>query len=116
MCNTDKQETRQSRESEEAVVYYGTIALGNQVIRDGRTRDKLSNELGGILCFEMEAVGLMNNFPCLVIRGICDYADSHKNKTWQPYAAGTAAAYAKEVLSVISPTDIAKTRTTEEIV
>ena len=43
----------------------------------------------------------MNIFPCLMIRGICDYADSHKNKKWQPYAAGAAAAYAKEVLSVI---------------
>ena len=116
LCNTDKQEARQSRESEEAVVHYGTITSGNQVMRDGRTRDKLSNELGGILCFEMEAAGLMNSFPCLVIRGICDYADSHKNKTWQPYAAGTAAAYAKEVLSVIPPTGIAKTRTAEETV
>ena len=43
----------------------------------------------------------MDSFPCLVIRGICDYADSHKNKIWQPYAAATAAAYAKELLLVI---------------
>jgi nucleoside phosphorylase len=44
----------------------------------------------------------MDSFPCLVIRGICDYADSHKNKVWQPYAAATAACYAKELLHVIS--------------
>jgi len=111
-CNTDKQEARQPREREGVRVHYGTIASGNQVMRDGRTRDRLSSELGGVLCFEMEAAGLMNNFPCLVIRGICDYADSHKNKKWQPYAAGTAAAYAKELLSVIPP--IAKTRIAEE--
>ena len=43
----------------------------------------------------------MDLFPCLVIRGISDYADSHKNKIWQPYAAATAAAYAKELLLVI---------------
>jgi nucleoside phosphorylase len=43
----------------------------------------------------------MDSFPCLVIRGICDYADSHKNKRWQPYAAATAAAYAKELLGVV---------------
>ncbi|KAA8572307.1 hypothetical protein EYC84_002933 [Monilinia fructicola] len=49
----------------------------------------------------MEAAGLMDTFPCVVIRGICDYADSHKNKIWQPYAAATAAAYAKELLRVI---------------
>jgi len=47
------------------------------------------------------STGLMDTFPCLVIRGICDYADSHKSKRWQPYAAATAAAYAKELLSVI---------------
>jgi nucleoside phosphorylase len=49
----------------------------------------------------MEAAGLMNDFPCLVIRGICDYADSHKNKEWQGYAAAVAAAYAKELLLVV---------------
>jgi hypothetical protein len=48
----------------------------------------------------------MNSFPCLVVRGICDYADSHKNKKWQAYAAGTAAAYAKELLSVIPAADV----------
>ncbi|KAF2001475.1 purine and uridine phosphorylase [Amniculicola lignicola CBS 123094] len=101
-CSTDRQEARQPRDSEEeVVVHYGTIASGNQVMRDGCTRDRLSSELGGILCFEMEAAGLMHNFPCLVIRGICDYADSHKNKAWQAYAAGSAAACAKEMLSVI---------------
>jgi nucleoside phosphorylase len=46
----------------------------------------------------MEAAGLMDVFPCLVIRGICDYTDSHKNKDWQEYAAATAAAYAREVI------------------
>ena len=91
-----------------------SIASGNQVIKDAAVRDRLSAELGGVLCFEMEAAGLMNSFPCLVVRGICDYADSHKNKRWQPYAAGTAAAYAKEVLSVIPPAEVAKSRTAEE--
>ncbi|KAI9775383.1 MAG: hypothetical protein M1839_001238 [Geoglossum umbratile] len=79
-------------------------------MKDGTTRDTLSSELGGVLCFEMEAAGLMNNFPCLVIRGICDYADSHKNKKWQPHAAATAAACAKELLSVIPSAEVAKTR------
>ena len=69
-----------------------------------------------MLCFEMEAAGLMNSFPCLVVRGICDYADSHKNKTWQAYAAGSAAACAKEVLLVIPPAEIAKTRTVNETI
>jgi hypothetical protein len=49
----------------------------------------------------MEAAGLMNDFPCLVIRGICDYADSHKTKEWQGYAAAVAAAYTRELLLVV---------------
>jgi hypothetical protein len=57
----------------------------------------------------MEAAGLMDNFPCLVIRGICDYSDTHKKKNWQPYAAATAAAYAKELLGVIAPVQVDKT-------
>jgi nucleoside phosphorylase len=95
-CSIDRKEVRLPRESEEeVVVHHGTIASGNWVIKSAVERDRISAELGGVLCFEMEAAGLMNNFPCLVIRSICDYADSHKNKKWQAYAAGTAAAYGK---------------------
>ncbi|KAL5043115.1 nucleoside phosphorylase domain-containing protein [Aspergillus fruticulosus] len=54
----------------------------------------------GIICFEMEAAGIMDKFPCLVIRGICDYADSHKNDDWHGYAAATAAAYAKDFVAM----------------
>ncbi|EOA82654.1 uncharacterized protein SETTUDRAFT_96446, partial [Exserohilum turcica Et28A] len=101
---------------EEVVVHYGTIASGNQVMRSAAERDRVSTELGGVLCFEMEAAGLMNSFPCLVVRGICDYADSHKDKRWQPYAAAMAAAYAKEVLSVIPLAQVAASRTAEEAI
>jgi nucleoside phosphorylase len=99
-CSTEHVVAREER-SEGVVVHCGTIASGNQVIKDAAVRDKLSAQLGGVLCFEMEAAGLMNSFPCLVVRGVCDYADSHKNDKWQSYAASTAAAYAKEVLSVV---------------
>ncbi|USP74433.1 hypothetical protein yc1106_01707 [Curvularia clavata] len=101
-CNQDHIVVREARH-QEVLVHYGTIASGNLVMKSAAERDTISAKLGGVLCFEMEAAGLMNSFPCLVIRGICDYADSHKNKRWQPYAAGAAAAYAKEVLSVIPP-------------
>ena len=62
-----------------------------------------------ILCVEMEAAGLMSDFPCLVIRGICDYADSHKNKQWQPYAAAVAAGYMKELLMTIPMQQVTQT-------
>jgi nucleoside phosphorylase len=61
-----------------------------------------------VLCFEMEAAGLMNDFPCLVIRGICDYSDSHKNKDWQRYAAAIAAAEGKEILRFLNPGETSK--------
>ena len=114
-CDTSYLTDREPRR-QELVVHYGTIASGNQVMRSAAERDKVSAELGGVLCFEMEAAGLMNSFPCLVIRGICDYADSHENKRWQPYAAATAAACAKEVLSVIPPAEVAKTHTVDEAI
>ena len=92
-------------------VHYGLIASGNQVIKDATFRDEINKRLGGkVLCFEMEAAGLMNDFPCIVIRGICDYADSHKNKDWQEHAAAVAAAFAKELLSVVPTQEVEQMR------
>ncbi|KAI4940877.1 hypothetical protein J4E91_011134 [Alternaria rosae] len=113
LCDVSYLVAQESRK-QNVVVHHGTIASGNQVMRSAVERDRVSAELGGVLCFEMEAAGLMNSFPCLVVRGICDYADSHKNKRWQPYAAGTAAAYAKEVLSAIPAAEVVEIRTAEE--
>jgi nucleoside phosphorylase len=84
-------------------ILYGTIASGDSVIKDAEVRDELSRASGEALCFEMEAAGLSNGFPCVVIRGICDYADSHKNDQWHPYAAAVAAACAKELLTYMDP-------------
>ncbi|KAL5330896.1 hypothetical protein ACEPPN_000421 [Leptodophora sp. 'Broadleaf-Isolate-01'] len=91
---------RKDRYNSAPSLHYGTIGSADQVMKDATLRDKWAQK-EKIMCFEMEAAGLMDSFPCLVIRGICDYADSHKNKIWQPYAAATAAAYAKELLLVI---------------
>jgi nucleoside phosphorylase len=108
-CSAEHAATREARR-QKVMVHHGTIASGNKVIKDATLRDKLSAELGGVLCFEMEAAGLMNSFPCLVIRGVSDYADTHKNYKWQKYAAGTAAAYAKELLSVIPAAEVMNAR------
>jgi nucleoside phosphorylase len=89
-----------SAELDDPVIHYGLIASADSLMRDAEIRDKLAKE-ADVLCFEMEAAGLMDHFPCLVIRGICDYCDTHKNKRWQGYAAAVAAAYAKELLDII---------------
>ncbi|RYP81096.1 hypothetical protein DL769_002152 [Monosporascus sp. CRB-8-3] len=105
--DTSRLVVRSDREPHEdnPAIHYGLIASANQVMKDAVLRDRLAKE-EEVLCFEMEAAGLVNHFPCLVIRGICDYADSHKSKEWQGYAAMTAAAYTKDLLSRIRPTRV----------
>ncbi|KFA68372.1 hypothetical protein S40285_02495 [Stachybotrys chlorohalonatus IBT 40285] len=82
-------------------IHYGHIVCADQVMKDDEIRDRLAKQFDA-LCFEMEAAGVVDSLPTLSIRGICDYADSHKNKYWQRYAAGVAAAYAKEWLGVVT--------------
>ncbi|KAK2690898.1 hypothetical protein QWA68_010368 [Fusarium oxysporum] len=98
-CDISRRIDREERETTEPMIHYGVIASGNTLIKDATFRDNLAESLGHqCLCVEMEAAGLVDRFPCLVVRGICDYADSHKNDQWQRYAASTAAAFAVELL------------------
>ncbi|KAF9775826.1 hypothetical protein IL306_006041 [Fusarium sp. DS 682] len=103
-----------SETDDDPEIHYGVIASANQLMKDARIRDKLSSERG-VVCFEMVAAGLINNFPCVVIRGICDYADTHKNNEWHGYAAMTAAAYAKELLGQVSVNRIEEERRIGEV-
>ncbi|VUC26885.1 unnamed protein product [Clonostachys rosea] len=98
---------RAERDEDDDIVtiHYGAIASGNQLMKDALLRDEWAKQ-EDILCFEMEAAGLANRFPCIVIRGICDYSDSHKSKEWQGYASMTAAAYAKDLLLRIAPSKV----------
>jgi nucleoside phosphorylase len=112
-CDRSKLSPRPARDYDEPVIHYGLIGSANQVVKDGRQRDQLAKDLG-VYCLEMEAAGLMNDFPCLVIRGICDYADSHKNKEWQGYAAAVAAAYTKELLLLVPIDQINSTPTARD--
>ncbi|KAK2752319.1 hypothetical protein FQN55_007359 [Onygenales sp. PD_40] len=98
-CNKDTAITRKQREEpDHPKIFYGLIASGNSVIKDAEKRDRLAHDADGAICFEMEAAGLMNDFQCIVIRGIADYCDSHKNDGWHGYAAAAAAGLAKEIL------------------
>ncbi|PWY64253.1 purine and uridine phosphorylase [Aspergillus heteromorphus CBS 117.55] len=88
------------QERKEVRVYHGLIASGNRVVKDAQARDALDKCFAGhVLCIEAGgAAGVMNDLPCIVIRGICDYADRESTGDWQPYAATVAAVYAKELL------------------
>lgn len=94
-----KRELRGEDEDNPAI-HYGLIASADKFMKNATICDTLAKEYD-VLCFEMEAAGLMDNFPCVVVRGTCDYADTHKNDQWQGYAAATAAAYAEELLQAM---------------
>lgn len=102
---------REDRESTDPEIHYGIIASGNTLVKSAREREDILERLPDdardkCFCIEMEAAGLMNTFPCMVIRGICDYADENKNDLWQRYAAATAAAFAKEYLQYVDPEEV----------
>ncbi|KAK3299913.1 ankyrin repeat-containing protein [Chaetomium fimeti] len=104
------------RVADDGDVHYGLIASGNKVVKDAMVRNRIKRSLENqALCVEMEAAGLMDNFPCMVIRGICDYADSHKNDRWQKHAAAVAAAFARELLSHVQPSDVRAESTVKHI-
>ena len=103
---------RTQRLDDRPVFHQGIILSGDQVVKDGELRDKLSKKYqstrrqvntGDALCFEMEAAGVIDQTNCLVIRGVADYADSHKNSAWHGYAAATAAALGRELLCTMKP-------------
>jgi nucleoside phosphorylase len=82
----------------ETFIHIGTIASANTVMRSGEHRERLAND-EGIIGFEMEGARVWDSLPCIIIKGVCDYADSHKNKAWQQYATATAACCAKAFLT-----------------
>lgn len=117
-CDPDQDQEirRDKRDSIDPNIHYGIIASGNTLVKDAATRDKIADHVGGkCLCVEMEAAGLMNHFPCLVIRGICDYADSHKNDRWQRYASATAAAFGRELLNYVPVRELQETQRAVEL-
>jgi len=110
-CNDNKLVPRRrlikamdSTTAQEPVIHYGLIASGDAVMNSGEDRDAIAAK-ENVIAFEMEGAGVWDNFPCVVIKGVCDYADSHKNKGWQNYAAATAAACMKAFLKEWVPAD-----------
>ncbi|RKK08012.1 hypothetical protein BFJ68_g3461 [Fusarium oxysporum] len=83
-------------------IHFGLIASGDTVMQSGEDRDRLAST-EDVIAFEMEGAGVWDSFPCIIIKGGCDYADSHKSKVWQRYAAATAVACAKAFLDFWTP-------------
>jgi nucleoside phosphorylase len=79
------------------IIHYGLIASGDTVMKSSEDRHTIATG-DNIIAFEMEGARIWDNLPCVIVKGVCDYADSHKNKEWQGYAAATAAACMKAFL------------------
>ena len=88
------------RETTDPQIHYETIISVNQVMCHDPTRDKVVKDLS-VICFDMKTTSLMNNFLCLVIRDICNYVDTYKNKRWQDYVVATVVVFTKELLEFI---------------
>jgi nucleoside phosphorylase len=87
-------------------LHYGVIGSSNMLLKEPLLRDRLRDEYQ-VRAIEMEGSGIASatwmsgNAGYLLIRGICDYCDSHKNDLWQGYAAVVAAAYARALIESI---------------
>ncbi|CVL02541.1 uncharacterized protein FMAN_00047 [Fusarium mangiferae] len=86
------------------LIFLGRFGSGDTVLKSSHDRDGLAQRLG-IEAFEMESAGLWEDLPCIVVKGVCDYADSHKNKKWQDFAAATSASVVKALLERYIITD-----------
>ncbi|KAL6231675.1 hypothetical protein BDW75DRAFT_36773 [Aspergillus navahoensis] len=95
---------RESAEVVQTSIYIGPVASADTVMKSGQHRDEIAKR-ENVIGFEMEGAGVWDNVPCIIIKGVCDYADSHKSKLWQAYAAATGASVAKAFLEYWMPTN-----------
>ena len=74
------------------------------MIKSSEHRDQIAKEYK-IIAFKMEGASVWDELPCIVIKGVCDYADSYKSKAWQLFAVAIAVAIAKAMLERYTLTD-----------
>lgn len=86
-------------------IHYGFITSVSQQSKEAQANGKAATDSTG-LCFEMAADEQTDRFPCLVVRGVCDYASRNRNETWHGFAALAAAAYTKDLLYHMPPNQV----------
>jgi nucleoside phosphorylase len=96
--------SRETTLTHDPMIHFGLVASGDTVMKSGEDRDVIA-KMDGVIAFEMEGAGVWDKLPCIVIKGVCDYADSHKNKDWQVYSAAAAASCMKAFLKEWSPAE-----------
>ena len=95
-----ERDPRRQSEAQVPCVHIGTVGSGDIVMRSAVDRDRLAQH-HNIIALEMEGAGVWETMPCIIIKGVSDYADSHKDKKWQNFAAATAASATKALLEVL---------------
>ncbi|KAL4758885.1 purine and uridine phosphorylase [Aspergillus foveolatus] len=102
-CDSSQQiRCREISEAIQTSIHIGPVASADTVMKSGQHRDEIAGK-EKVFGFEMEGAGVWDNVPCIIIKGVCDYADSHKSKLWQTYAAATGASVAKAFLGYWGP-------------
>ncbi|BCS30509.1 uncharacterized protein APUU_80812A [Aspergillus puulaauensis] len=101
-CDPNKIIGREERKDSHPAVHLGTIASSDDPVADPGVRRLLEMKFGA-KAIQVGAAGLGDEFPTLIICGIKDYADSHRNEHWDRYASAAAAAYARELLLPLGP-------------
>ncbi|KAB8255441.1 hypothetical protein BDV32DRAFT_130723 [Aspergillus pseudonomiae] len=107
---------RSPRPDHQPIIHRGLILSGNGVVKDSQRRDRLRRRYNDAICFEMEAASIMDEIPCLIVRGICDYADTHKQDIWHYYAAAVAAAYCKALLRKVDHQEVEETTSIKALI
>jgi nucleoside phosphorylase len=108
-CNPKKLKHRSRKNPSGINIHFGRIASGDMVMKSGVDRDRIAAE-EDVIAFEMEGAGVCGSMPFIVIKGVCDYADSHKDKIWQKHTAGAAAACMRSLLEQWAAIDHAEQR------
>ena len=91
-------------------IHYGAMACGPQVIKDKSYIDLLKIKEHSLLAIDMESYGLaLAASMCstysrpvipLVVKGVCDFADSQKGDEWHDYCSYSSAAFVRSILEI----------------
>ncbi|KAL7942116.1 nucleoside phosphorylase domain-containing protein [Trichoderma barbatum] len=90
--------------AQEPAIHFGAIASGDTEMKSAAHRDKISRE-ERVIAFETEGAGAWEEMPCIIVKGVCDYADCHKSEKWLRFAAATSASAASALLERYCKTD-----------
>jgi nucleoside phosphorylase len=97
-------ESENSVATQQPAIHIGAVASEDFVIKSAAHRDRIAKQKN-VIAFKMKGAGIWDEMPCVMVKDVCDYADCHKHKKWQNFAAAMAAAAAKAILERYTQTD-----------